>query len=183
MSGKVFKIRRKSDGLFSEGSFHPRFTAKGKVWRNKQSIQAHFGQFDPERLRKSYKDCELVVCELVVTEATSMEQVSDRRERNIILKKKHGEDFANLVDTIVDKDQTNDFPYVASLNESYYKTDQFRPLIAQAIKANGTKKSEFRQRGMVLAFSSKKAALLFKLSMSSNVSVYDIATLVEVNDN
>lgn len=37
----VYKIRKKSDGLFSTGGSRPRFTKKGKVWASIGHIRNH----------------------------------------------------------------------------------------------------------------------------------------------
>ena len=38
---KLYKIRRKSDGLFSAGGYSPRWTKIGKVWRTLGPLKNH----------------------------------------------------------------------------------------------------------------------------------------------
>lgn len=57
----TFKIRRKSDGLYSTGGLYPHFTKSGKVWGSKQALKKHFEQFTHERLVALYDDCEIEV--------------------------------------------------------------------------------------------------------------------------
>lgn len=41
---KVWKIRRKSDGLFSTGGTWPSFTKKGKEWKTLSALSSHIVQ-------------------------------------------------------------------------------------------------------------------------------------------
>lgn len=66
----VYKIRRKSDGLFSTGGSRPDFTKKGKVWRSQGDLNRHFGlllQYKDLDYKwcgiNLYKDCEVVILE------------------------------------------------------------------------------------------------------------------------
>lgn len=38
---KIYRIRRKSDGLFSTGGMSPRFTKKGKIWQGLGPLKNH----------------------------------------------------------------------------------------------------------------------------------------------
>jgi len=65
-----YKIRRKSDGLFSSGGEFPSFDAVGKVWTRHNHLSCHLALV-VERLegrgknRKPwpYEDCEIVMVE------------------------------------------------------------------------------------------------------------------------
>jgi len=85
MQKTVYRIRRKSDGLFSTGGNRPSFTVKGKVWNNKGGLHAHlnmnpkkwvatapgpFGEYRSAQ-RDAYEGCELVEFEIVETEKTT----------------------------------------------------------------------------------------------------------------
>lgn len=41
---QVFKIRRRTDGLFSTGGSHPHFTHLGKVWKRRGDVTNHIHQ-------------------------------------------------------------------------------------------------------------------------------------------
>lgn len=85
MTKKIFyKIRRKSDGKFSNGGTHPDFTAVGKVWRRRQDLVAHlecmmadwlgsnyWKEQIPKELPSTYRDCELVAYEVIERETSS----------------------------------------------------------------------------------------------------------------
>jgi hypothetical protein len=84
----VYKIRRKSDGLFSTGGIAPAFSPKGKTWTNRGALTNHLvlirGQIERARryielypqsysrinssLSTLYNDCEVVEFELVEIE-------------------------------------------------------------------------------------------------------------------
>jgi len=64
----VYKIRRKSDGLFSSGGSYPHFTKVGKIWRQKGHLTNHLNYLLGDRSWKGstpYDDCEIVSYELV----------------------------------------------------------------------------------------------------------------------
>ena len=61
----IYKLRRKTDGLFSTGCLCPYFTKLGKVWKSIPYIKTHLRQLkDPE----VYAECEVV--EYEITEKT-----------------------------------------------------------------------------------------------------------------
>lgn len=76
----TFKIRRKSDGLFSRGGTDPRFNRIGKSWTNEQTFRSHLtmvGQgvsypATPQKMQKRieqvYAGCEVVRYEMVETQ-------------------------------------------------------------------------------------------------------------------
>lgn len=90
----VYKIRRKSDGLFSTGGQYPSFTTKGKFWANKSGLHNHLnmnpvtytyhppiGPFggNPTTTHDAYADCEIVEYEIREDEGTAI-SVSEYRE-------------------------------------------------------------------------------------------------------
>ena len=38
---KIYRIRRKSDGLFSGGGMNPKFTKRGKIWQGLGPLKNH----------------------------------------------------------------------------------------------------------------------------------------------
>ena len=63
----VYKIRRKSDGLFSGGGTSwVRFSKKGKIWKQQNHLTSHLNQID-NTTRQAYDDCEIVCYEVVET--------------------------------------------------------------------------------------------------------------------
>lgn len=70
-----YKIRRKTDGLFSTGGSAPTFTKKGKVWNQRGHVSSHLncvGSRD-KTINDYYADCELVMMEYVEVETLTME--------------------------------------------------------------------------------------------------------------
>ena len=57
---KLWKIRNKKTGLFSNGGKTPKFTKNGKIWTCKGHLRLHLHQFSEYELQKVYKDCEVV---------------------------------------------------------------------------------------------------------------------------
>ena len=66
---KVFKIRRKTDGLFSSGGGYPSFGKRGKIWTNIGHIKNHLQVVG--KCIERYKDCELVCYELTEKEVST----------------------------------------------------------------------------------------------------------------
>jgi hypothetical protein len=65
MSASVFKIRRKSDGLFSSGGAYPKWSERGKSWSTlgaAKSAVALLNVYFSERcnVKHRYCDCEIV---------------------------------------------------------------------------------------------------------------------------
>lgn len=58
----MFKIRRLSDGMYSEGGDRPTFSKNGKMWRSKQALHCHLM---PGVIGKHYKDCVLEEIEVI----------------------------------------------------------------------------------------------------------------------
>ena len=54
----MYKIRRKSDGLFSSGGMDPDWSKKGKVWTSKGHLKNHFRLFNGKHwtLERRYPD-------------------------------------------------------------------------------------------------------------------------------
>jgi hypothetical protein len=63
---KVYKIRRKSDGLFSTGTINPKFTKRGKIWIEPHFMQNHIIMLIKQNKGNinTYFDCEYVEYEL-----------------------------------------------------------------------------------------------------------------------
>jgi hypothetical protein len=60
----VYKIRRKTDGLFSSGGTYPTFSKKGKTWTGRGHVTSHLSQFGERKKEQYYKDCEVVCIEI-----------------------------------------------------------------------------------------------------------------------
>ena len=52
-----YKIRRKSDGLYSKGGKIPIFSTEGKSWKRREHVSNHLQQLDKSVY---YFDCEVV---------------------------------------------------------------------------------------------------------------------------
>ena len=64
----VYKIRRKSDGLFSMGGTTPRFNKLGKIWKQKNHLTTHLQQVS----QAWYIGCEIVTYEVTETENSAI---------------------------------------------------------------------------------------------------------------
>ena len=70
---KVYKIRRRSDGLFSTGGSNPTFSKDGKLFKQ-GALTRHLAvigerEFNARFLREDpYKDCEVVTFEMRLEE-------------------------------------------------------------------------------------------------------------------
>jgi hypothetical protein len=76
----VYKIRRRSDGLFSTGGGSPSFNKNGKTWNTRGALSNHFavikeyGRYRDGKwqYRNPYEDCEVVVIEVVPSEMNTI---------------------------------------------------------------------------------------------------------------
>ena len=70
MASTVYKIRRKSDGLFSKKCWE-HFDKKGFTFKSRSSLTIFMMGAEFE-LGKHYNDCEVVTFELTETESTDL---------------------------------------------------------------------------------------------------------------
>ena len=88
----IYKIRRKSDGLFSKGGSTPHFNKKGKIWKQRGHLTSHINQlwnggrsmrYGNDATNHVYTDCEIVPYEIVETPVagtqTIMDYISERQ--------------------------------------------------------------------------------------------------------
>lgn len=82
-----FKIRRRTDGLFSTGGSYPRFTSKGKIWSKIGYLRRHLSMFATKLLRQYYNDCEIVEFKVEVSEvgtqiiSDEIRRISEERQK------------------------------------------------------------------------------------------------------
>ena len=82
-----FKIRRRSDGLFSSGGGYPRFSKKGKVWNKIGYLRRHLSMFAAQTLRQYYGGCEIVEFKVEISETRTqsigneIREIADKRRR------------------------------------------------------------------------------------------------------
>lgn len=80
----IYKIRRKSDGLFSGGgTWMVRFSNRGKIWKQLNHLTSHLNQVDSDT-RKQYQNCEIVCYQIVETpvgDAVTISEYISERER------------------------------------------------------------------------------------------------------
>ena len=62
----IYKIRRKSDGLFSTGGAYPRFHERGKSWKQQGHMTNHINMVRKYKHTNHYDNCEVV--QFIVTE-------------------------------------------------------------------------------------------------------------------
>lgn len=95
----VYKIRRKTDGLFSSGGSSPSFSKKGKVWRSQSAISLHFSmlvKYSDSYYKRDYlgvyEDCEVIAYEMKEIESKPAFEWADRiRERKEMRKQEREE--------------------------------------------------------------------------------------------
>jgi len=73
---KIYKIRNKQTGLYSNGGKKPKFSVNGKIWTQKNHLLLHLKIVDD--IDKIYKNCEIVVLEMVETE---VKKINDQKRR------------------------------------------------------------------------------------------------------
>ncbi|MFA5048260.1 MAG: hypothetical protein WC516_04530 [Patescibacteria group bacterium] len=92
MAEEIFyKIKRRSDDLFSNGGSYPKFTKKGKIWRTLGHLRSHLNSVGILRGFQIYEDCEIVelvsnehvLCS-VRTELENAERREQERQRTIL---------------------------------------------------------------------------------------------------
>ena len=98
----TYKIRRKTDGLYSTRGRYPTFSKTGKIWKEKHHLKNHLRLYSTNT---EYSDCEVVQFEMReisdlntsvtdwLTEIAEQKEInkikSQRRKNAIELKEKH----------------------------------------------------------------------------------------------
>ena len=77
MSETLFKIRRRTDGLFSKGGVEPTFSKTGKVWKRRGDVSGHLSQLNRRTIREFYENCEVVEFSIIEDHATEVIDVYD----------------------------------------------------------------------------------------------------------
>ena len=71
----VYKIRRKSDGLYSNGGADPVFNKRGKMWMGIGDIKNHFNVIREYHKTKTYLEWLYKNCEIVTFMVTPTDRV------------------------------------------------------------------------------------------------------------
>ena len=92
MTKFVYKIRRRSDGLYSTGGGWPSFKAKGKQWPSVAALHAHFNiVYGRGGQRQNYVDCEIVTIEVTDRETAATDGNEYFFNREKMLREKEAE--------------------------------------------------------------------------------------------
>lgn len=100
MAEIIYKIQRKSDGLFSTGGMSPKFDKKGKIWKNRNGVSNHLNLISDRDTKEIYSDCEIITYHVLYHKINKPIQVEDwtvtdatkrRKELNDIRKEKFKE--------------------------------------------------------------------------------------------
>ena len=77
MSNNIFKIRRKSDGLFlSNGGNYWTFNKFGKVWKKINHVKSHLtNNYQKDLYAENWKDLEVVEYEIKEVSRKDIEQI------------------------------------------------------------------------------------------------------------
>ena len=110
MPPTVYKIRRKSDGLFSTGGTSPTFTKKGKAWSGKGPLHLHLSQFNNGRV---YEGCEIVGFEYVEAGTRDVQEAFND------LKKAHEKKEAAYLERVQKDREERDRAQLRSLRAKY----------------------------------------------------------------
>ena len=80
---EVYKIRRKTDGLYSVGGSHPSFSKNGKIWKQRNHLSSHMNLLTQQWGvgKHIYDNCELVTYEVVEKEVDSISLLDYLQER------------------------------------------------------------------------------------------------------
>ena len=91
----MYRIRRKSDGLFSSGGSFPTFSKRGKIWKRKGDLTSHLNLTTQSTTNRDvYKNCELVVYE-VTEQEVSTQLLKEYIEERKVLKQQREEEQLN----------------------------------------------------------------------------------------
>jgi hypothetical protein len=172
---RIFRIRDRKTGLWSGGGSSPSFGKRGKTWDNIGHVGSHVtnaGRYAAE----VYRDAEIVEYVITEKEAKTYDIMAmlERKERQKALVKKFGHPLGDLVATLEKNEQESQYRWVIIVtNVTDYDT------WIKGFKTLGIKRTDFKSKGNVHAFSSRDAAMKAKLSCNGQVKSLDIVDLIE----
>jgi len=67
-----YKIKRRTDGLYSTGGRWPRFTNRGKIWK-KGPLHSHLSLVERAGHKSAYADCDIIELEILENSATDID--------------------------------------------------------------------------------------------------------------
>jgi hypothetical protein len=112
---KIYKIRRKSDGLFSLGGSSPMFNGKGKSWSKLHHITTHLGALCSYIDDTIYKECEVVEFEITETETKTTDMKSILGDHRRKIKEKEEEQEKRYKERI----KNNELKQLKELKQKY----------------------------------------------------------------
>ena len=79
----VYKIRRKTDGLFSTGGLRTKFSKVGKTWNKLNHVNSHIAMLIEGKTKSPqvYDDCELVEFEINEINTTPISKIANAKLR------------------------------------------------------------------------------------------------------
>jgi len=177
---KIYKIRRRRDGLYSTGGAGPSFSKKGKTWDNLGHVSSHvsnnlgnYGEIN--KTIPAYADCDLVEIIVRHEDAAKLDMVEyvDRIVRRKRIAKKHGNVLAELITELEKKNQLDTFRWCLVPNP--FNTQEFQQLLVD----RKIKKSQYRTRSNFYAFAEKDRAAMVRLIYTGAIESLDLLTLAE----
>ena len=177
---KIYKIRRRSDGLYSTGGAHPSFSKKGKTWDTLGHVSSHVGNNlgnygDIKKSIPAYVDCELI--EIIVRHEDSakldMAEYVERISRRKRIAKKHGSVLAELITDLEKKNLLETFRWC--LVPRTFENQAFQQILVD----RKIKKNQYRTRGNFYAFAEKDRAAMLRLIYTGTIESLDLLTMAE----
>lgn len=182
----VHMIRHKVSGNYSNGGSTPYFTSRGKMWSNAGALNSHLALFDRERLKKVYKDCEIISYELKAQDTMDMADMLKRMEQKEKLYELHKDtSFASFIDGLEKKNQLETYRWVVYLPNIYGRFTARREKNAECLETIRNfkiKKADYRYSEVTFAFAKKEDAAKFRLSISGDSVTYDATTFAVAED-
>lgn len=99
----IYKVRRKTDGLFSMGGTTPSFGKKGKSWQHKGYLTRHLQELYQASKKMYLRDCEIVQYELTEVELDPIDivdyikEVSDNKAKKQADAKRKMKDYQKAI--------------------------------------------------------------------------------------
>jgi hypothetical protein len=190
---KVYRVKNNRTGLYRTGGGG--WSATGKTWNSMAHLKASISgdgwyNSSTEKFKQLPSD-DIVIIEIVVQETIgntmTMSGLVENQRRLLELKKEYGECFSKLVERIEKDGQQDEWQWALVIPLKYGKSKVWEDELIEKLKVQKLKmNTDYRKsavHGLAVAFKDRRAAMLTRLALSSDVQVIslDLKNFVETH--
>jgi len=187
---KVYKVKDQTSGLYRTAGGG--WSKTGKTWNNLGHLKNSLGTASWSRNSdKTLPDRDVVIIEIIVKETvgntTVLADFIEKERRFNDLADKYGSSFSDLIKRIEKDDQQDAWSWLLLVPFKHNKSAAWEESFMMQLRDSKLKMNkDYRKantRGLAVAFKDRKAAMLFRLALPTDVPIVslDIQNFVETD--